>query len=116
MEENKEIKIIEATKLYAMLYLIKKNPHIWLTTKSISSLQNFLNGYLKFELAQSIYNSGEPNIEEFDFWLCKRFKRYISKSNIYTDIFLKECEGNEELAFDAFFGNLDRFLNEKKLV
>ena len=41
-----DIKPISGRKIYEVLDLIRSKPNLWLTSKSIYALQNFLNGYL----------------------------------------------------------------------
>ncbi|QHT65819.1 hypothetical protein GXP67_03625 [Rhodocytophaga rosea] len=60
------IKLIHAGKIDEMLSLIHKRPTIFLTSKSISSFQNFLNGYLIWAFDNDeIYNPSEPGFGSF---------------------------------------------------
>jgi hypothetical protein len=107
-----EIKIISARKIYEILNLIRRKPYLFLTSKSITALQNFLNGYQLLGYADDIYHSGEPDIHNFASLILSRDKESRGVGNPYTNVLLKECKGNEEAAFDNFFELLDQFLKE----
>lgn len=107
------IKIIHARKIYKMLGLIQKRPTIFLTSKSISSLQNFLNGYLIWAFDNDeIYNPGDPDFDGFKYWIFSKFNRADNVKYTYPGILLPECEGNEEKAFDRFFEYLEEYKKE----
>ena len=110
---HKDIKVIEAGKIYEILNLIYRRWDILLTSKSISALQNYLNGYLQVNHGDNIYREGEPSIDEFKYFILSKDKRKLGLSNPYSTVLLNECNGNEEKAFEKFFEYLEAFKMEK---
>lgn len=106
---SNEIKVISSRKIYEVLDAMRQKPHLWLTTKSIIALQDFLNGYMQLGFADDIYYPGEPNIDDFKYWILNRDQRELGVGNSYSTVLLHECNGNEEKAFDKFFEYLDKF-------
>lgn len=98
-----------------MLDLIKRTPHFSLTSKSISSLQDFLNGYMLFGCTENIYHPGEPNFDEFKYWILEKGKGTTGIGNPYSTVLLELCNGDEEKAFDIFFEYLEQFKKDKTL-
>jgi hypothetical protein len=108
-----DIKIIYARKIYEMLSLIQKRPTLFLTSKSISSLQDYLNGYLIWTLGNNeIYNPGDPDFDNFKYWMLSKDDRVSGVGFPYSRILLLECEGQEEKAFDRFFEYLEEYKAE----
>lgn len=64
-----DIKIISSRKIYEVLDFVKRRPEILLTSKSITGLQNFINGYMMLGAADDIYHPGEPTMDEFKYWI-----------------------------------------------
>ena len=106
------IKVISSRKIYELLDVIKLRPHIWLTSKSITSLQDFLNGYMLLGFEDDIYNPGQPSIDDFKYWILDKDKRKLGVGNPYRTVLLHECTGDEEKAFDRFFEYLEEFIKE----
>ncbi len=111
--EKDDIKVIDGTKIYEQLALVQKRPTLLLTSKSITALQNYLNGYIVWALSnKDAYHPNEPDFNNFKYWL-------LAKNNVVTDIaspysrmLLLECKGDEEKAFDRFFEYLDKYKQE----
>ena len=108
LNENSDIKVIEACKIYELLDLIKRRPDLLLTSKSISSLLNYINGYLAIPYRNNMYHQGEQDIEQFWNWIHNKVKPGSERCTMYS-ILLIECNGDEEKAFDKFFDYLDEF-------
>ena len=110
---DSDIKIVSARKIYEVLDSMRSKPYLWLTSKSITALQNFMNGYLQLGYANDIYNKDEPFIDEFKYWILSRDEDHSGVGNPYSDVLLRECDGDEEKAFDKFFECLDEFKQEQ---
>jgi hypothetical protein len=105
-----EIEIFRAGKIYEMLEHVRRRPQMYLTSKSITALQNLLNGYMIVNHAETIYLPGDRDLNQFIDWLSNKFGLHDSpKGNIFSTILLQECAGNEEQSFDRFFELLDDF-------
>src|SRR5688572_22075424 len=100
-----EMKIWDGRKMYEMLEMIRRTPKAWLTSKSISALQNFLSGYMVLGFKDDVYLPGEPTIDSFKDWI---LNKYDKQFGAFSAI-LEECNGDEEKAFDRFFENLVEF-------
>lgn len=107
-----DIKIVSSRKIHEVLDFIKRRPEICLTSKSITGLQNFINGYMQLGASDDIYNPGEPTIDEFKYWMLNKDKGLSGIQNPYSRVLLKECNGDELKAFDKFFEYLDEFKKE----
>ncbi|MTI41397.1 hypothetical protein [Fulvivirga lutimaris] len=104
------MKVISSNKIYEILEVIRRKPHFYLTSKSITSLQNFLNGYLLMAgFSNDAYNSGDPKIDDFKYWILNKSSTQDGVGNPYSNTLLLECKGDEELAFERFFEYLDEF-------
>jgi hypothetical protein len=110
---DSEIKVTSSRKIYEVLEVMRLKPYLWLTSKSIVSLQNFLNGYMMLGFADYIYHDGEPNFDDFKYWVLNRDERQLGVGNPYSNVLLQECNGDEERAFDKFFECLDEFKKEQ---
>ncbi|MFC0608991.1 hypothetical protein ACFFGQ_14710 [Rufibacter quisquiliarum] len=108
-EEDKGFTITSANRIYEVLELIKSRPTLWLTSKTISSLQNFLNGYLLLGFSVDLYEPNQPDINEFSYWIYEQGKETGGKENIFLKVLKKECDGDEEKAFNKFFEYLEEF-------
>ena len=109
---DSDIKIISCRKIYEVLDCMRQKPHFWLTSKSIISLQNFLNGYMQLGFAEDIYHPGEPNIDDFARWILSKDDRQLGVDNSFSRVLLLQCNGDEEKAFEKFFEYLDEFKKE----
>jgi len=107
--EETEIEVISAGKIYELLELIRRKPY-FLTSKSITSLQDFLNGYL-IRGFEDIYNSGDPDFGEFKYWILNKNKEIEGIGHPFSQVLLKEYAGDEEKAFEKFFVYLEEFKN-----
>ena len=103
------MKIVHSNKIYEVLESIEKKPEIWLTEKSITSLQNFLNGFLTAKSKDLVYKKGEPTFDEFKYWILNKNAKISGIGNPYSRVLLAECNGNEKKAFDLFFKYLAEF-------
>lgn len=107
-----KIKFVNGYKIYEKLDHIRKRPLTALTSKSITALENFLWGYWIYgtkEYSDQIYNLGDPDFNEFKWWLNGEPNIPLSTGPRFHHILLNECDGNEEKAFDLFFEKLDEF-------
>jgi hypothetical protein len=107
---SNEIKVIHVRKIYELLSAIRHKHHGWLTSKSITALQNFITGYMQLGVADSIYHPGEPTIKDFELWFFKRARENKLIGNSYQSVMLYECKSDEERAFEKFFELLDEFM------
>ena len=107
-----DTKIISSRKIYEVLDFVKRRPELWLTSKSITGLQNFINGFMKLGAADDIYHPSEPTIDEFNYWILQKDEGLSGIQNLYSRVLLKECNGDELRAFDKFFDYLDEFKKE----
>ncbi len=69
---------------------------------------------MQLGFADDIYHPGEPNLDDFKYWVLNKDERQLGVDNPYATVFLYECNGNEEKAFDKFFEYLDEFKKEQR--
>ena len=112
-KDNSDIKVINSSKIYEMLELIRRRPELFLTSKSITSLQDFLTGYLCLPFRKDMYHKDEPNFDEFKYWVLDKDIRKSSLNSSYRKFLLYECNCNDEKAFDRFFEYLEEYKAEK---
>ena len=103
------MKIVHPYKIYEVLGSIEKNPKLWLTEKSITALQNFINGLLTAKTKDLVYEKGEPTFDEFKYWILNKNPKINGIGNPYSRVILTECDGDEQKAFDLFFKYLEEF-------
>ena len=108
-KEEDELNVISVRKIYELLNLIHKKPELWLTSKSIISLQNFLNGFMILGLGNDIYHNGEPDFNEYKYWILSKGKACTGVGNVFSEVLLAECKGDEVKAFEKFFEYLEMF-------
>ena len=115
MEEwdNKNIHFIHAKKIYEILDLIEKRPLIFLTSKSISALQDFLNGYLTLQ-RDDLYNYNEPDFDEFKYWILQKNDQLGGIQHPFSRVLLADCNGDEVKAFEKFYFYLNEFKSLNK--
>lgn len=110
---SEEIKIINGYKIYENLEYIRRRPLIVLTSKSITALENYLWGYWTYAnknySGDQIYNEGDPDFNEFKWWLSGQPNIRLSTGPRFYKLLLEQCENNEEKAFDLFYKKLDEF-------
>lgn len=114
---NKEIKIIDSYKIYEHLHHIRLRPTLFLISKSIIDLENYLRGYYLYarkDYSEDIYNDGDPDFIEFRWWLVGEPKINMSNGPSYYLHLLEQCNNDEEKAFDLFFEKLDEFKELKR--
>lgn len=106
-------KIINKYKIYENLEHIRTRPLLTLTSKSITALENYLWGYWTYAnknyKGDQIYNEGEPDFNEFKWWLSGQPNIPLSNGPQFYRILLEKCENSEEKAFDLFFEKLEEF-------
>jgi hypothetical protein len=107
-----DTKIISSRKIYEVLDFVKRRPELWLTSKSITGLQNFINGFMRLGAADDIYHPSEPTIDEFNYWILQKDAGLSGIQNLYSRVLLRECNGDDLKAFDKFFDYLDEFKKE----
>lgn len=110
---SKKIKVINGYKIYENLEYIRKRPLNALTSKSITALENYLWGYWLYAnknyKGEQIYNEGDPDFNEFKWWLSGQPNIPLSTGPSFYKSLLEQCENDEEKAFDLFFVKLDEF-------
>lgn len=114
---NEEIKVIDAYKLYEKLDYIRIRPLNVLTSKSITALENYLWGYWIYGTkgySDQVYNEGDPDFNEFKWWLSDQPNIPLSTGPRFYKSLLEKCDNNEEKAFDLFFEKLDEFKKMKE--
>jgi hypothetical protein len=102
--------VVSSKNIYEVLEMIRKKPELCLTSRTISSLQNFLNGYLMIMPYDIERKDGYPPFDEFKLWVLHQKKGFIGVGNPYSSFFLSESGGEEEKAFNQFFQYLELFL------
>ena len=119
---SEEIKIINGYKIYENLEHIRIRPLIALTSKSITALENYLWGYWVYAnknySGEQIYNDGDPDFNEFKWWLSGQPNIPLSTGPRFHELLLEKCNNDEEKAFDLFFEKLNEFkqLNTKRKI
>lgn len=101
-------------KIHDTLDYIRLRTHLVLTSKSISSLENFITGYMMlgdwgFFDPKIIYNEGEADLNEFKFWIQGIPPISLSQGPRFSKFLLEKTNGDEEKAFDLFYEMLDEF-------
>ena len=71
---------------------------------------------MMFGFAEDIYHDGEPDFDDFKYWILNKDERQLGVGNPYSTVLLYECNGDEEKAFDKFFEYLDEFKKERLRV
>ena len=112
--KDREFEITDARKIYELLSLIESKPLIFLTSKSITALQNFLNGYLILNLGNDdLYKVNEPNLDDFKYWILSQNQELAGIQFPYSRVLLEESKGDEEKAFEKFFIYLNEFKTQR---
>lgn len=106
MSNLEGINIIDTSNIYELLAFLKRRHNFYLTSKSITSLQNFLNGYLLNKVPN---NEEEMVFYNYKYWLKEKANDDGDLSFPYSRSLLKICNGDEEKAFDKFFELLDEY-------
>lgn len=107
------MKAVSSWKIYELLGLIEDKPHFFLTSKSITALQDFLTGYFARRIDDNeTYHPGEPSLDNFKYWVLARRGPEGGIGSPYRSTLLPECEGDEEKAFYKFFELLREFKEE----
>lgn len=107
--------LIDSRMIYDLLYHIRKRPHLWLTSKSISSLQDLITGYMIFgnkgytPEEKTIYYEGDPDFDEFLYWINNEPFIPVHKGPPFSKYLLDKCSYDEEKAYNLFFDLLDEF-------
>lgn len=95
--------------LLLMVFKIKKHPNAILERKSLTSLNNFINGF--------VWGYNYPHV----FTAFPGFQNYISKKYScklvlsWVNILIIHANNNEEQTFDLFFEELETFLKDKNI-
>ena len=106
MEEYNNFTIFESDKIYDVLHLIEEYPEKHLSSKTITALQDFLNGYLN----GNPYPKDMPPFESFSgFLLTATNFDYKDNRNLIAKILLHESKGDEFKAFNNFFKYLEDY-------
>ena len=109
-----QMQITYARKIYEMLDIIHKRPTLFLNSKSISALENFLSGYCIWALDNNeIYNPGEREFNDFKYMVMNSTDISSGIEFPFSRALLKECKGDEALAFERFFEYLEIYKSEK---
>lgn len=105
--------------IYDLLYHIQFRHKLWLTSKTISSLQDLITGYMIFggigytPEEKIIYYEGDPDFDEFLYWINDQPFIPVHNGPRFREHLLEKCTGNEEKAYDLFFELLDEFKKQK---
>ncbi|WP_353780275.1 hypothetical protein [Winogradskyella sp. 3972H.M.0a.05] len=107
------MKVYNTNKIHEALELIRKRTH-FLTSKSVSALEDYLTGYMVFGKWgfydwNLIYNEGDVDLNEFRFWIQGQKNIPLSQGPSFSKYLLDKCKGDEEQAFDLFYKLLDEF-------
>jgi hypothetical protein len=113
-----DIKVIHSSKIYELLFAIERKSHIWISSKSITALENFIAGYLTLAGNDNdIYYPDEPHYNEFIYWIYiknKKQNRFSFRSFPLTKLLLSKNRLDEEKAFEMYFDELREFIIERK--
>ena len=102
---------------FLTLPALRNRTAMYIGEKSISSLKRFLDG---FRYAQDVYKI-EDKVDEIDFgrfhdWVAVYYGRVydgqIDSTAGWSNIILRECQGQENVAVDVFFELYDKFRRE----
>ena len=95
---SEEIKIINGYKIYENLEHIRIRPLIALTSKSITALENYLWGYWVYAnknySGEQIYNDGDPDFNEFKWWLSGQPNIPLSSGPRFHELLLEKWAGS----------------------
>ena len=103
------IPVISTHRVYDVLDAIRRNHVHWLTSKSITALQNFLNGYM-FRVGEAHLDLGKPSFAEFPLWALLKHDSNAHQTE-FDKALLPLASGDEERAFEQFFLWLDEYRN-----
>ncbi len=117
MNSKDKIESINGFKIYENLGMIRRSWRTVLSCKSIIALENYLWGYRIWGTRnydyESIYNQGDPDFNEFKYWVNNKPNIPLSTGPSFGKILLKKSENDEEKAFNLFFEKLDEFFQLK---
>lgn len=94
-------------ELIKLLYKIKERPGMYIGYKSLSSLADFVNGYL---FARSESGIEIDFFEEFNTWIAEKY--CIKSTHDWSRIIIFYYPAPEK-AFDKFYEHLEEYLNFK---
>lgn len=117
MDKKSEIKSIDGFKIYENLGLIRRRWGFALSCKSIIALENYLWAYWVWGTRnydyESIYNEGDPDFNEFKYWLNDLPNIPLSTGPAFGKTLLEQTDNDPEKAFDLFFEKLDQYFEIK---
>jgi hypothetical protein len=98
------IRILSPHSWHSILYLIRERPGAYLGSKSLRSLNNYVDG---FRLAESIYRISEKDrLNDFDWGKFESWAREKTKLSMKSFMMPK---GSDEEAFDQWFDWYDDY-------
>ena len=107
-----KIRVVHANRVYEVLGSVRDKPNLWLTARSVTALQNFLNGYLLTTGTGSL-DVGVPTFVDFGPWPQNELDWWHGgHQHLFGRILLEQCGGDETRAFDLFFTYLDEYRKE----
>lgn len=92
-------------EIIKLLYKIKEKPGMYIGHKSITSLADFLNGYLLAKHEDGVQIDFLPGFNE---WIAERYS--IKSSHDWSRI-ISFHYLSQESAFDKFYEHLEEFLH-----
>jgi len=112
MKKDDELTIYEMNKAYDMLFVLEAKPDRFISSKTITALQDFLNGYL----TGNPYPDDSPPFWDFQNYLIgvTKFKYEGGTNNVISTVLLKECNDDQNKSYQRFFDYLKQYKNEKK--
>ena len=112
MKKHNELTIYEMKKAYDMLFVLEANPNRFISSNTITALQDFINGYL----TGNPYPEDSPPFWDFQNYLISvtKFKYEGGTKNVIAKILLKECNDDQKESYLRFFEYLKQYKNEKK--
>lgn len=92
---------------FNLFKVVKAHPSRYISSETISSLQDFINGYL----IGNPYPDDNPPFWNFCNYLLNEtdFEYKNGNRNLIARILLEECNGDELLAYECFFKYLEKY-------
>jgi hypothetical protein len=99
----------EIRTIYDLLEMMRVRPGMWIGQPSITRLSIFIQGFVSGVRAAHESLEGEaPLFHGFHDWIAARLGR-PKNGHGWSDMLLDSTGGNEELAFEKFWQELDAF-------
>ncbi len=95
------------SKIVELLFKIKGHSPMYIGSKSLVRLRNFLDGYI-FAMQNEGVDWGADIYEDFNEWLDKKYN--TRRKSVLWDYYLPMVCGDEEKSFDLFFEEFTAFI------